>query len=174
MPRRHRLLTKHGLASRATAFVPAARKPGRSKRCARSRDAVDPTAQALVMLLDAERGTAQVECPSLVSEFDPDQVLLLWFAVGASSAMSRVVDRPSDSSHEEILEHALGTVLEGSGCQTDSSLDRCTDRDCRVYELFENAGRQAVQACLVGEARLSYYLDALSRYAESQVVRRVS
>lgn len=126
------------------------------------------------MLLDAERSMARVERPRLVSECDPDQILLLWFAIGASNAMCRVVDRPSDSSHEEILDHALGTVFERTGFQPESGLGRCTGHGPGAYELFEQAGREAVRACLVGDARLSYYLDALSRYAESSAAQRVS
>ena len=126
------------------------------------------------MLLDAERSTAQIERPGLIFDFDPDQVLLLWFAIGASNAMCRVVDRPSDSSDEEILEHALATVFEPAGFQRESGLSRCTGHGPSAYELFEQAGREAVRACLVGDARLSYYLDALSRYAESSAAQRVS
>jgi Holliday junction resolvase len=33
--------------------------------------------------------------------------------------------------------------------------------DRRLIELFETAGARAVRACLSGETRLGYYLDAL-------------
>jgi hypothetical protein len=136
-------------------------------RCLRTREFPDPSAEALVTLLEAERSTARNRMPQLVADFDPDQVLLLWFAIGATNAICAVVDRPTDSGRDEILQHAIGVIFKISDMTSEAMAGGPWSHRSSALELFEDAGRRAVHACLTGDAGLSYYLDALSKYARS-------
>jgi hypothetical protein len=136
-------------------------------RCARSLgNSIDPSAEALVTLLDAERSTARNRMPDLVSEFDPDEAFLLWFAIGATNAICSVVDRPTDTDQDRILRHAMGVIFEIDSILPATPNMPLGPNSLGSVELFEQAGREAVRACLTGDTNLSFYLEALSEHAQ--------
>ena len=131
----------------------------RSSRAPRPRDEPgDPAVVALLELIQSERARAALEEPELVEQVDSGRVWLLWFAIGSTDAVCSLVQRDADGERDRIFRQVVSVIFGGGGVR--SSVDpRKADR--RLIELFESAGAEAVQACMRGEKRLGYYLEAL-------------
>ena len=124
----------------------------------RSGDATsDPAVAALVELLESERDLALAEELGLIESFDPGQVWLLWFAIGATDEICRLIERDPHDEGTRIFRQLVGVIF-GNRVRSATNPVRA---DRRLIELFENAGAEAVRDCMRGEARLGHYLDAL-------------
>ena len=118
----------------------------------------DPAVLALTELIQSERERAALAEPELVASVDPGHVWLLWFAIGATEAVCRMVERESDTERNQVFRHVVNAVFGTGGVR--STVDpACADRS--VIEIFESAGAEAVQACMRGDKRLGYYVGAL-------------
>lgn len=119
---------------------------------------------ALAELLDAERTLATIEEPALVERTDAGRMWLLWFAIGATDEVCRLTARHREDERNQVFRRVVALIF-SDGVRSDVN-PVLADR--RLVELFESAGSRAVRACLTGETRLGYYLDAL-RTATGQV-----
>jgi len=117
----------------------------------------DPAIASLLQLLESEREEALAEEPALVERCDPGKAWLLWFAIGATDEVCRLAQRTAESEGNHVFRRVVNVIF-ASGVQ--SEVDPVM-ADRRLVELFETAGAEAVQACMRGDARLGYYLDAL-------------
>lgn len=120
-------------------------------------DATDPAVAALVELLESERDLALAEERGLVERFDPGQVWLLWFAIGATDEICRIIERDPQEEGTRIFRQLVAVIF---GRRVRSETNPVL-ADRRLIELFEDAGAEAVRDCMRGEARLGHYLDAL-------------
>ena len=121
----------------------------------RSGDATsDPAVAALVELLESERDLALAEERGLVERFDPGQVWLLWFAIGATDEICRLIERDPQDEGTRIFRQLVGVIF---GRRVRSETNPVL-ADRRLIELFEGAGAEAVRDCMRGEARLGHYL----------------
>jgi hypothetical protein len=118
----------------------------------------DPAVVALTELIQSERARAALEEPELVEQADPGRVWLLWFAIGATDAVCNLVQREADGDRDRVFRQAVSVIFAGERVR--SSVDP-VQADRRLIELFESAGAEAVQACMRGDKRLGYYLEAL-------------
>ena len=118
----------------------------------------DAAVVALLELIQSERARAALEEPELAEQADPGRAWLLWFAIGATDAVCSLVQRDSDGERDRIFRQVVSVIFGGGGVR--SSVDPIR-ADRRLIELFESAGAEAVQACMRGEKRLGYYLEAL-------------
>jgi hypothetical protein len=141
------------------------KRPWRKRPTQRPTDiADDPAMLALAELLDAERTLATVEDPLLVERADGGQMWLLWFAIGATDEVCRLTGRHNEQERNQVFRRVVALIF-SDGVRADVN-PVLADR--RLIELFESTGSRAVRACLSGETRLGYYLDAL-RTATGQV-----
>jgi hypothetical protein len=106
----------------------------------------DPAIEALIQLIESERTLARSEESALVDKVDSGQVWLLWFAIGAT-----------EFERNQVFRHVVGLIF-GSGVRSATSP---VDASQQLIELFESAGAEAVRACMRGDRRLGYYLEAL-------------
>jgi hypothetical protein len=118
----------------------------------------DPAVLAITELIQAESARADLEEPELVTSIDPGRVWLLWFAIGATEAVCRIVEREADAERNRVFRHVVDAVF-GSG-RVRSTVDP-VHADRSLIEIFESAGSEAVQACMRGDKRLGYYIGAL-------------
>lgn len=118
----------------------------------------DPAVVALTELIQSERDRATLEEPELVEQADPGSVWLLWFAIGATDAVCSLLHREADVDRDRVFRQAVGVIFGGERVR--SNVDP-VQADRRLIELFESAGAEAVQACMRGDKRLGYYLEAL-------------
>ena len=131
----------------------------RSRRAPGHRDEPDdPAVVALLELIQSERARAALEEPELVEQVDSGRVWLLWFAIGATDAVCSLVQREADGERDKVFRQVVNVIFGGERVR--SSIDPL-QADRRLIELFESAGAEAVQACMRGEKRLGYYLEAL-------------
>lgn len=121
----------------------------------------DPAVVALTQLLASEREEAQREEPVLVEQHDPSRLWLLWFAIGATVEVCRLVRRQGDDERNEVFRHVIRSVFEGSMRSGAGGHGVRELADRQTIEAFESAGAEAVRSCMRGETRLGYYLDAL-------------
>ena len=131
----------------------------RSRRAPGHRDEPDdPAVVALLELIQSERARAALEEPELVEQVDSGRVWLLWFAIGATDAVCSLVQREADGERDQVFRQVVSVIFGGERVRS------CVDplqADRRLIELFESAGAEAVQACMRGDKRLGYYLEAL-------------
>jgi hypothetical protein len=122
----------------------------------------DPAMLALAELLDAERTLATIEQRGLVERTDAGRMWLLWFAIGATDEVCQLTGRCTERERNEVFRRVVALIFsEGVRSEVNPVL-----ADRRLIELFETAGTRAVRACLSGETRLGYYLDALRTAAD--------
>lgn len=131
------------------------RRPRPSRRL--DDGASDPAVAALIQLLESERDQAHAEEPALADRVDPGRVWLLWFAIGATDEICRLVERDPVGDGNHMFRQVVGVIF---GRRVQSDVDPVLANRCLI-ELFESAGAEAVRACMRGETRLGYYLDAL-------------
>jgi hypothetical protein len=112
---------------------------------------------ALAELLDAARTLAAVEQPLLVERTDAGRMWLLWFAIGATDEVCQLTGRLTERERNQVFRRVV-TLIFSDGVRSDVN-PILAER--QLIELFESAGARAVKACLSGETRLGYYLDAL-------------
>jgi hypothetical protein len=117
----------------------------------------DPAIEALIQLIDSERALARSEEPALVDKFDGGQVWLLWFSIGATDEICHFVHRRAEFERNQVFRHVVGLIF-GSGVRSATSP---TDASQQLINLFESAGTEAVRACMRGDRKLGYYLEAL-------------
>ncbi|HEX7374915.1 MAG TPA: hypothetical protein VF277_08065 [Steroidobacteraceae bacterium] len=117
----------------------------------------DPAIEALIQLIETERTLARGEEPALVDRIDSGQVWLLWFAIGATDEICHFVHRRAEFERNQVFRHVVGLIF-GGGVRSPSSP---VDASQRLIDLFESAGNEAVRACMRGDRRLGYYLEAL-------------
>jgi hypothetical protein len=117
----------------------------------------DPAMLALAELLDAERTLATIEQPLLVERTDAGRMWLLWFAIGATDEVCQLTGRLTERERNQVFRRVV-TLIFSNGVRSDVN-PILAER--QLIELFETAGARAVKACLSGETRLGYYLDAL-------------
>lgn len=117
----------------------------------------DPTIAALTQLLESERDLALADEPALVERVDPGRVWLLWFAIGATDEICKLVQRDVNGEGNEIFRQVVSLVF-GGGAR---SAGNPGVADKRLIDLFESSGVEAVRACMRGDSWLGYYLDAL-------------
>jgi hypothetical protein len=117
----------------------------------------DPGFEALVQLLESERNQAVQDRPDLVSNADPGQLWLLWFAIGATLEVCLLLGREADGARNELFRQVAERIFP-AGVRSACDPIRA---DRRLIDLFESAGAAAVQACIRGDARLGYYLAGL-------------
>jgi hypothetical protein len=129
----------------------------RSDRAPPQDIANDPAMLALAELLDAERTLATVEQQVLVERTDAGRMWLLWFAIGATDEVCQLTGRRTERERNQVFRRVVALIF-SDGVRSDVN-PVLADR--RLIELFETAGARAVRACLSGETRLGYYLDAL-------------
>lgn len=122
----------------------------------------DPAIEALTQLLESERRLAAAEEPDLVRQADAGSVWLLWFAIGATDEICRYVHRRGEVERNQVFRHVVRLIF-GGGVH---STARAVDASQRVIELFESAGAEAVRACMRGDRKLGYYLEALRTRAK--------
>ena len=118
----------------------------------------DPAVLAITELIQSESARADLEEPELVSIIDPGRVWLLWFAIGATEAVCRIVEREADAERNRVFRHVVDAVFGGGRVR--SAVDP-VNADRSLIEIFESAGAEAVQACMRGDKRLGYYIGAL-------------
>ena len=117
----------------------------------------DPAIAALTQLLESERDLALADEPALVERVDPGRVWLLWFAIGATDEICKVVQRDVNSEGNEIFRQVVSLVF-GGGAR---SVGNPVVADKRLIDLFEASGAEAVRACMRGDSWLGFYLAAL-------------
>ena len=117
----------------------------------------DPAVQALTELLHSELALAVVEEPALVDHLDSGRVWLLWFAIGATQEVCDLLQRETERERNLVFRQVVGAIFEDG---VRSGLDP-VHADRRLIGIFESAGSEAVRACVRGDRRLGYYLEAL-------------
>jgi hypothetical protein len=128
-----------------------------SRRSPRGQPDEPPASEALARLLQSELAEAQSTSPSLVELCDPGRVWLLWFSIGATEEICRITQRRADDERDQMFRLAVATVL-GDGVRSHPGPSKAQPE---IIELFETAGVAAVQACMRGDTKLGYYLEAL-------------
>ena len=113
---------------------------------------------ALTELIQAECERVAVEEPGLAERADPGRVWLLWFAIGATDAACDLVGCRLNEQRDEVFRQVVSVVFSGQGIRSSSNR---VDSDKRLIGLFESAGAEAVAACMRGDRKLGYYLEAL-------------
>jgi len=121
----------------------------------------DPAVVALTQLLASEREEAQRAERVLVEQHDPSRLWLLWFAIGATVEVCRLVQRRGDDERNEVFRHVIRSVFEGALHPANDGQGPRELANRRMIEAFESAGAEAVRSCMRGDTRLGYYLDAL-------------
>ena len=116
-----------------------------------------PAAEALTQLLQSELALAQAKAAMLVEECDPGRVWLLWFSIGATEQICLLTRRHLEDERNQLFRHVVATIF-GNGVRSPTSPAKAPPE---IVELFEQAGAEAVQACMRGDASLGYYLKAL-------------
>jgi len=129
-------------------------------------DSADPAIAALTQLLQSERELALTEEPSLVERHDPGRVWLLWFAIGATDEVCGLVERNAHSERNRIFRQVVAVIFDGGAKSLAANQADPAMADKRLIDLFESAGAAAVQACMRGDTRLGYYLEALKVSAD--------
>ncbi len=129
------------------------RKPRPRPATRRNEHVDDPAVAALTELIDSERARVTLE-----EQADPGRVWLLWFAIGATEAVCRMVERETDAERNSVFRQVVSVIFGGDGVR--SAADPVHANQALI-ELFESAGAEAVEACMRGEKRLGYYLEAL-------------
>ena len=117
-----------------------------------------PAVAALTELIQSEVALTLREEPDLAALADPGRLWLLWFAIGATDAACQLVERDADAERNAVFRQVVSIIFGDERVR--SSVDPVT-ADKRLIELFESAGAEAVMACVRGERRLGYYLEAL-------------
>lgn len=117
-----------------------------------------PAIAALTELIRSESALASQEEPDLAAQRDPGHLWLLWFAIGATDAVCQLVGREADSERNVVFRQVVNVIFGDERVR--SSVDPVS-ADKRLIELFESAGAEAVMACVRGDKRLGYYLEAL-------------
>jgi hypothetical protein len=140
--------------SQSNNHIPSASMTGR-------RSVHDPAVVALTQLLASEREEAQREEPVLVERHDPNRLWLLWFAIGATVEVCRLVQRRGDDERNEVFRHVIRSIFDGALRAGADGHGPQALADRRTIEAFESAGAEAVRSCMRGDTRLGYYLDAL-------------
>jgi len=125
---------------------------------ARRDSPVVPAVTALTELIQAECERVAVEEPGLAERADPGRVWLLWFAIGATDAACDLVGCRLNDQRDEVFRQVVSVVFSGQGIRSSSNR---VDSDKRLIGLFESAGAEAVAACMRGDRKLGYYLEAL-------------
>jgi hypothetical protein len=113
---------------------------------------------ALTELIQSEHARAMMEEPRLAEQANPGRVWLLWFAIGATDAVCRFVEREQESERNDVFRQVVNAIF-GEARMRSSVGPIQADR--RLIELFESAGAEAVEACMRGDQRLGYYVEAL-------------
>jgi hypothetical protein len=134
------------------------RKPRVRPATRRNERPEDPAVAALTELIESERARVKLEEPDLAESADPGRVWLLWFAIGATEAVCRLVEREADHERNRVFREVVSVIFGGDGVR--SGVDPVHADKTRI-ELFESAGAEAVEACMRGDKRLGYYLEAL-------------
>jgi len=117
----------------------------------------DPAIEALTQLIQSEKSLALAEEPELIEKCDAGQVWLLWFAIGATDEICRFVHRRGEIERNQVFRHVVGLIF-GSGVKAEANPVSAGEQH---IELFESAGAEAVRACMRGDRKLGYYLEAL-------------
>lgn len=117
----------------------------------------DPAVQALTELLHSELALAIVEEPALLDRVDSGRVWLLWFAIGATEEVCDMVQRETERERNLVFRQVVGAIFD-DGVRSKMNP---VQADRRLIEVFESAGAEAVRACMRGDRRLGYYLEAL-------------
>lgn len=118
----------------------------------------DPAIAGLSELIGAELERALTSEPELLAEVDPGRVLLLWYAVGATAAVCQMTGRTSDVESDAVFRTVVARIFDGRDARADLDPTRA---DHRLIDLFESAGAEAVAACMRGDTKLGYYVEAL-------------
>ena len=139
------------------------RSPSRNRRhwpLADSQDPgpVAPAVAALTELIQAECERVGMEEPELAEQADPGRVWLLWFAIGATDAACDLVGCRLDEQRNEVFRQVVSVIFNGHAVRSGSNP---IESDKRLIGLFESAGCEAVAACMRGDRKLGYYLEAL-------------
>jgi hypothetical protein len=113
---------------------------------------------ALTELIQAECERVAVEEPGLAERADPGRVWLLWFAIGATDAACDLLGCRLNDQRDEVFRQVVSVIFSGQGVRSSSNR---VDSDKRLIGLFESAGAEAVAACMRGDRKLGYYLEAL-------------
>jgi hypothetical protein len=145
-----RVPTVRGAMTQQNPASPSRRKP-------RGQAGDPPATEALTRLLQAELAEAQSTAPALVAQCDPGRVWLLWFSIGATEEICRVTHQRADDERDQMFRHAVATVL-GDGVKSPTSPSKAP---MELIALFETAGIEAVRACMRGDEKLGFYLEAL-------------
>jgi hypothetical protein len=117
----------------------------------------DPAIEALTQLIESERTLARTEEPELLQAADPGQVWLLWFAIGATDEICHFAQRRAEIERNQVFRQVVGIIF-GGGTHTAASPVGASQQ---LIDLFESAGAEAVRACMRGDRKLGYYLEAL-------------
>jgi hypothetical protein len=117
----------------------------------------DPAVEALAQLIESERSLATTEDAALMAKGDPGRVWLLWFAIGATDEICRFVYRRGEFERNQAFRHVVGLIF-GAGGPVEANPVEASQK---MVELFESAGAEAVRACMRGDRKLGYYLEAL-------------
>lgn len=134
------------------------RRPRGHLSSARRNGSSDPAIAGLAELIGAELEQALTAEPNLLEEVDPGRVLLLWYAVGATAAVCQMTGRTDDAESDAIFRTVVSRIFDGRGVRADLDPTRA---DHSLIDLFESAGAEAVAACMRGDTKLGYYLEAL-------------
>jgi hypothetical protein len=119
---------------------------------------VAPAVEALTELIQAECARVASEEPELTGQVDPGRVWLLWFAIGATDAACELVGCKLDHQRNAVFRNVVGVIFDAQAMR---SCPNPVETDKRLIGLFESAGAEAVAACMRGDRKLGYYLEAL-------------
>ena len=119
---------------------------------------VAPAVAAVTELINAECERVNLEEPELAAQADPGRVWLLWFAIGATDAACDIVGCRLDTHRNDVFRQVVSVIFNGHGVRSGSNP---VESDKRLIGLFESAGSEAVAACMRGDRKLGYYLEAL-------------
>ena len=119
---------------------------------------VAPAVAAVTELINAECERVDLEEPELAAQADPGRVWLLWFAIGATDAACDLVGCRLDAQRNDVFRQVVSVIFNGHGVRSGSNP---VESDTRLIGLFESAGSEAVAACMRGDRKLGYYLEAL-------------
>lgn len=118
----------------------------------------DAAVVALGELITAERELVELEAPGLAAATDPGRVWLLWFSIGATEAVCDLVGLHADLERNGVFRQVVSQIF---GDRALHSPVNPVEHDKRLIELFESAGAEAVAACMRGDRKLGYLLEAL-------------
>jgi hypothetical protein len=136
-------------------------RPRHSKRDfgrARHDGSSDPAVAGLAELIGAELEQAQTSEPELLAAVDPGRVWLLWYSVGATVAVCQLTGCTTDVQRDGVFRAVVTRIFDGRGIRSDVDP---VQADQSLIELFESAGAEAVAACMRGDRKLGYYVEAL-------------